>query len=214
MTEPTDPPLPLPHALILAAGAATRFGKPKQSQQWHGKALLLHALDAAEAACGPRVIVVVGAHADTVHLVLQSRMGQPDPPTLCINEGWAEGVGGSIAVGMGMLPPTAPAVLILLADQPRVDAHCLKPMVRLWQQQPQRLVAARYADTIGVPAIFPRQWFADLSLLRGDRGAASLLRSGHHEVVAVDVPQAADDVDTPQDLAALAGHVDASRPSG
>ena len=61
-------------------------------------------------------------------------------------------------------------------------------------------VASRYADTLGVPAVFGRTRFADLLSLRGDQGARSLLR-GDPDVIALDWPDGALDIDTPDDLA-------------
>jgi len=61
----------------------------------------------------------------------------------------------------------------------------------------RRAVGSRYDGSIGVPAIFPRAHFDRLYALEGDRGAKSLLRG---DVVAIDWPDGAVDVDTEADV--------------
>jgi molybdenum cofactor cytidylyltransferase len=70
-----------------------------------------------------------------------------------------------------------------------------------WQQRPDRIVAAQYTGTTGAPAIFPSELFGELAALQGDRGARALLSLHADRVVAVPMPSAALDVDTPADLA-------------
>jgi molybdenum cofactor cytidylyltransferase len=94
-------------------------------------------------------------------------------------------------------------VLLLLADQAAVSADDLKRLAGTWRKQPQYIAAALYAGISGVPAIFPRSAFRQLSELRGDVGARALLRRNTDRLVRVPMPSAAVDVDTPEDLLAL-----------
>ena len=91
----------------------------------------------------------------------------------------------------------------MLADQPAVTADDLRRLVNTWLRQPNCIVAAQYAGTAGVPAIFPREDFAALSTLRGDAGARALLQRAGDRLVRVPLPSAAIDIDTPEDLAKL-----------
>ena len=90
---------------------------------------------------------------------------------------------------------------IALADQVAVTADDLRRLVTRWEQRPDRIVAAQYAGTTGVPAIFPVDLFGELAELQGDRGARALLSRYADRVVAVPMPSAAQDVDTPADFA-------------
>jgi molybdenum cofactor cytidylyltransferase len=90
--------------------------------------------------------------------------------------------------------------LIALADQVAVTADDLRLLVARWEQQPDRIVAALYDDTIGVPAIFPADLFRELAELQGDRGARVVLLRYPERVIGVPMPSAAQDIDTPGDL--------------
>ena len=104
---------------------------------------------------------------------------------------------------MARLPSSCSAVLLMLADQAAVTAEDLKRLAGAWRRQPEYIAAARYAVTTGVPAIFPRSTFLDLTSLRGDVGARVLLQRNPDRVVRVPMASAAIDIDTPEDLLAL-----------
>jgi molybdenum cofactor cytidylyltransferase len=91
----------------------------------------------------------------------------------------------------------------MLADQAAVTAEDLKRLITAWHRQPEYVAAARYGVTTGVPAIFPRSIFSDLSSLRGDIGARVLLQRNPDRVIRVPMASAAIDIDTPEDLLAL-----------
>jgi molybdenum cofactor cytidylyltransferase len=88
---------------------------------------------------------------------------------------------------------------MLLVDQPHVDAAALVRLVAAWRRRPGIPAAARYDGRIGVPAVLPRRHWRALKSLRGDEGARALLR-GVATLTPVDMPEAAFDVDTPEDL--------------
>jgi CTP:molybdopterin cytidylyltransferase MocA len=101
------------------------------------------------------------------------------------------------------LPPSCTGVLLLLADQAAVSAEDLRRLAGSWRRQPTHMAAALYAGDIGVPAIFPRSAFRDLTELRGDIGAREVLRRNPDRVLRVPMPSAALDIDTPEDLLRL-----------
>src|SRR4051794_3743997 len=114
-------------AIILAAGPSSRLGTPKQTILYEGKTLLQHAAEAAAGAgCHP-VIIVLGAHTNTIlaHFHYESA-------TIVHNHHWHEGMGTSIAVGMDALlkaEGTADAVVIMVCDQPFADAALLCKLI-------------------------------------------------------------------------------------
>jgi molybdenum cofactor cytidylyltransferase len=187
------------HAVVLAAGASTRFGSAKQLVRVAGRPLLHTAVTRAAEVTGNALIVVLGFDAAALAPLLKH-----SPGSIVVNQQWREGLGSSIRVGVARLPAACSGVLLMLADQAAVTADDLKRLAGTWRKQPQYIAAAMYAGTIGVPAIFPRAAFHELAALRGDAGARPILRRNADRVVRVPMPSAAFDVDTPEDLLALA----------
>jgi len=183
------------HAVVLAAGASTRFGSPKQLVRVAGRPLLHSAIAHAADVAGSAVSVVLGAHAAELTPLLTHSQA-----LIVINRDWREGIASSIRAGVSRLPPSCNAVLLMLADQAAVTAEDLKRLVSAWRRQPDYIVAARYGMTTGVPAVFPRSVFSDLGALRGDTGARALLQRNPDRVVRVPMASAAIDIDTPEDL--------------
>lgn len=192
------PIVPGLHAVVLAAGASRRLGRPKQMVAYGGRALVERAVDAAAALCGSRVTVVLGASSEAVRGVLAGR-----PLQLVVNEAWSDGMGGSLAAGIASLPADCEGALVLLCDQPRVPPAALERMARTWREQPERLVAARYRDIAGVPAVFPARLFPALRALRGDRGARAVIAQEGIDTVAIEIPEASFDVDDEAAVAML-----------
>jgi molybdenum cofactor cytidylyltransferase len=194
MTDTVDPGEGL-HAIVLAAGASTRFGSAKQLVRVAGRPLMHTAVARAVDVAGSSVIVVLGARAAELAPLLTH-----SPASVVINRGWREGMASSIRTGVARLPASCTAVLLMLADQPAVTADDLKRLAAAWRRQPDYIAAARYGTTTGVPAIFPRTVFGDLTALRGDIGARVLLQRNPDRVLRVPMASAAIDVDTPEDL--------------
>ena len=186
------------HVLVLAAGASTRLGQPKQLVQLGGRPALHIVVSNAVALAGNAVTVVVGAHArDVTHLLAHS------PASVIVNRHWEEGMGSSLRFGIAALPPACDAVLVLLGDQVTVTADDLKRLASAWKGEESMIAASVYLQQVGVPAIFPRLVFPELSELRGDRGARTVLERNSYRLVRVPMSNAAIDLDTPADLAAL-----------
>jgi molybdenum cofactor cytidylyltransferase len=185
-------------AIVLAAGGSSRFGSPKQLVRIAGRPLLHTAVTRASEVVGSALIVVLGSGAAELGALLKH-----SPGSIVINQQWREGLASSIRAGIARLPLTCAGAMLLLADQPAVTADDLKRLVGTWRKQPQYIAAALYAGAMGVPAIFPRTLFQQLSQLRGDRGARALLRRNADRAIRVTMPSAAIDVDTPEDLLAI-----------
>jgi molybdenum cofactor cytidylyltransferase len=189
------------YAIVLAAGASTRFGSAKQLVRLSGRPLLHTVVTRASEVTGNALIVVLGSGAAQLAPLLKH-----SPGSVVINQEWREGLASSIRAGVARLPAACSAVMLLLADQAAVTAEDLKRLAGSWRKQPQHIAAALYSGSCGAPAIFPRSSFRSLSELRGDTGARALLVRNPDRVVRVPMPSAAIDIDTPEDLLALEAH--------
>lgn len=179
-------------AVVLAAGQSRRMGEPKLLLRWKGLSLLRRAAEAATKAC-QRVVVVVGPEVDRMRAELVGL-----PVTVVVNPDPGQGIASSLRCGLGAVGDAA-AVLLVLADQPAVGPQHLRRLLELRRKTGARVVAASYGETVGVPAVFARELFFELFALEGDVGAKGVLQRHRHEVLLVPVPEAACDVDTPQD---------------
>jgi molybdenum cofactor cytidylyltransferase len=94
-------------------------------------------------------------------------------------------------------------VLILLADQPSIDIDYLNDLISGLQENNKTIIASKYGDIYGVPAIFPSHYFPELLKLKGDQGAKQLLNSGTILVKSINSSVNLFDVDTPEDYQKL-----------
>ena len=181
-------------AVILAAGASRRLGFPKQLVEIGGEPLLRRAARAVLATQPSDAVVVLGHAADRCAAVVADlplrRLVAPD---------WQRGMGPSLRSGLAALDGACAGVLVVLCDQPALDAAHLLSLLSAWSAAPQRAAASGYAGTVGVPALLPRSWL-EPAALDGDRGARALLQARAAQVQVVVNEALARDVDRPDDL--------------
>jgi molybdenum cofactor cytidylyltransferase len=178
------------------------MGQLKQLLPYRGKTLVEHAVEQALAAAFDPVIVVVGAEAKSVRAALAAW-----PVVVVENSLWHLGMGSSIAAGVGALVE-AQVVAIMLADQPMVESRHLREMQALLDVSDALAIAAQYNGTLGVPALFKRELFGALRSLDPAAGARALLRA---QAVPFPLPEAAMDIDTPEDFAAISAAASEAR---
>jgi molybdenum cofactor cytidylyltransferase len=204
------PPLPAAAALILAAGASTRMGSLKQLLPFGKGTLISNAVAQAKEACFERIAVVVGAQGNLVTLAIAQ-----EGVEVVENADWRSGMGTSIRAGLAQIAqrePVPEVLAILLADQPFVRASHLLEMRRIQVKSAAPIVAAQYGGQNGVPALFTKDLFPSLAAFPADAGARHLLRDGGFPVLGFPLPEAATDVDTPADFAALTDDLTTVRP--
>ncbi len=182
-------------AIVLAAGASTRFGQPKQLLDWHGLPLVAHVADQALAAGLDPVVVVVGCWAEEVRAALAGR-----PVRLATNWRWEEGLSTSVQTGLGALPPETGAVVFLSCDQPLVSANLLRELVARFRETGAPIVCAAHGGRWMTPALFARPLFREFFEVTGDQGGRVLMARYADRVVPVEVadPLLLTDVDTPE----------------
>ncbi len=161
-------------AVILAAGAATRFGAPKQ------RLLLDEVLGRVRASSVDDVIVVVGAY----------EIATSVPAVRCPD--WEKGPGASLRCGLAALPPDTEAAVVVLADGPDIAPAAIDRVVEAWHAGEGDVLAASYSGDRDHPVLLARSAWDDVP----DEGARALTPV----LVACDDLGAPGDVDYPEDL--------------
>jgi CTP:molybdopterin cytidylyltransferase MocA len=160
---------------VLAAGAATRFGAPKQ------RLLLPQVLARLREAPVDEVVVVAGAY--PLKLDGTQVVECPD---------WELGPGGSLRCGLAALGPDAEAAVVVLADGPQLAPGAVVRILEAWRASAAALVAASYGGDRGHPIVVARELWASVP----DEG----LRAFEPVLVPCDDLGPPGDVDTPEDL--------------
>lgn len=177
-------------AVILAAGAGTRFGSPKQLARVGDRTMLEHVAEIARA-----------SGLDPILVVLPTGIPAPSGAAAVTNDRADEGISRSLRLGIEALPDDVEAAVVLLGDQPTVSASWVAALLTYAGGRP--VVAVRAEGRIGPPVLLRRDAFYLVGEATGDVGLAPVL-ARHPELVShVDVPAHAPDVDTPEDLAPL-----------
>ncbi|HKP53300.1 MAG TPA: nucleotidyltransferase family protein [Chloroflexia bacterium] len=194
------PPLSELAILILAAGRGTRMGRashPKLLLPWRdGKSILWHTIQSA-LSLGPREVVVV-VRPDLPEMV--EALG--DLPVRCVpNPRYEEGMGTSLAVGIGAVSGNAEAALLMLGDEPDVPRHVVERLIAAYQSEGKSITIPLYGKHVGPPTIFARRIFPELMRLEGDMGARSLI-ARHPDwtcMIPFDEADRPHDIDTQED---------------
>ena len=125
-------------AVVLAAGASTRFGSPKQ------RVLLEPVLERVRRSSVDGVVVVLGAHDVTTSA----------QTVVCPN--WERGPGASLRCGLEALPPEADAAVVVLGDGPNINPQAIDRVIAAWNTEPDEIVAATYGGVRLHPVLLPR----------------------------------------------------------
>lgn len=157
------------YAVVLAAGASSRYGESPPKQV----ALLPQVLAALRDSSVDGVVVVSGAHALPVESVHCAE--------------WERGPGVSLRCGLAALPPEAEAALVVLADGPDLDPRAVDRVVADWRVNGGEAVAASYGGVRLHPVLLARAVWGEVP----DEGARSL----QARLVACDDLRAPGDVD-------------------
>jgi len=181
--------------LLLAAGESARMGRPKQLLTYKNKTLLQHA---AETALGiTPVTIVLGANHEA-HLQAINQL----PVDYVINKNWQSGMGRSLKAGLTHCinnNPQLEAVIVMVCDQPLITRQHLEDLIAQHNTTTSNIIATEYALTLGVPALFKRDIFAQLLTIDDSHGAKKIITRNHNHVTSICFQNGAIDLDTEQD---------------
>ena len=180
--------------LILAAGNSSRMKTPKQLLPIGSTTLLGLTIKNAIQSKAGKIFCVLGSEFDTVKKSIK------DFDIEIINNlKYKSGLSSSIVEGIKHIRSQSfDAALIMLADQPNVNSSYINNLIDNFGTNQIKIVASKYKDNLGVPAIFPKQAFNDLLKLKGDKGAKDYLKAKKTSVVTIDSVNFTD-IDTPKD---------------
>lgn len=187
--------------IILAAGQSSRLGEPKQLLKYQNKTLLQHAIDTAKQTSIEPIIVVLGSNADTILKEIETSAIH-----VVKNDNWQSGMASTIRCGIQesqMLDAAIEAAILMVCDQPFVTRDLLSSLIKKQEETDKPIIASQYGDTIGTPALFSKQFFAQLMDLSGDTGAKKIMMQHSDLVDTVSFPQGGIDIDTIDDYEAL-----------
>lgn len=187
--------------ILLAAGESRRMGTSKQLLSYRGSSLIRHAVTMAVASeCQP-TIVVLGANSDRISWEINDL-----PVHITYNAQWQRGMSASIATGieaMLEIETNFDAVIVALADQPLITASVYDCLIKSYYQNEVKTIASNYSNTVGVPALFDRALMPELLDLKHQGGAKQLLQKYSDRAFDLNLPEAAIDIDTPEDYQKL-----------
>lgn len=186
-------------AVVLAAGASTRLGQPKQLAPIGGRPALAYTLDALRASRVDRIVLVLGHDAEAITAALDCTA-----ITVVRNDAYAEGQSTSVRAGVQSLGDDVAAALMVVGDQPLLAPTVVDAIVRAYEQTGGPFIVPVYAGEWGNPVLLARATWPLLDNLTGDTGARPILRKHMDMVLEVPVPGSLpDDIDTPEDYARI-----------
>lgn len=181
--------------IILAAGASSRMGAPKQLLLVDGKTLIKRICETAmDTPCHP-IVTVLGANRNLIRKETD-RM----PITVIDNPQWENGMSSSIKMGLAgayMTEKAIEAAIFLTVDMPYVNAELINKMIEKAESDEKiEIVACKYDSQMGIPVLFKRTLFTDLLELTGDEGAKKVVLKNKDKTAFIDFPEGKLDLDT------------------
>lgn len=184
--------------VILAAGKASRMGEPKTLLTYQGHSFLLNTYNLAQSVHPKGIVTVLGHYFDQM-----STHCNTHKIPFVFNEAYENGMSSSIQCGLTYLLshfPQINMVLILLADQPKINTEHICSLLHKIRSSKYLMVCTAYSDTYGVPTVFRKEYFPELLALTGEKGAKNLIEKGvlnHENTVLCEDGKL--DIDTPED---------------
>ena len=186
--------------VLLAAGESSRMGRPKQLLKHGDLTLLQHSIHVAHEADVNTIVVVLGAHADSMNNDFSTKS------VFVTNSNWKEGMASSIQLGIKSLldrDAETEGAILMVCDQPYVNSLLLNTLIETYKTTGKQIVASGYDNTFGPPVFFHKLFFPELLQLKGDVGAKSVIKKHEGQVEIVLFPEGSIDIDTDVDYQKL-----------
>jgi len=161
-------------AVVLAAGASVRLGRPKQLVPWGESNLLGHVTANAAAFDVEEVWVVLGCAADEI--MAETDLGDAG---VVVNPEWEEGIASSLRAGLDALTRLSrcDTAVIVLGDQPDVSPETADMLLAAHAGSGRPVTVPKYRHDWGNPVVVDRSLWERLMSLEGDEGAMRLWRA-------------------------------------
>ena len=183
--------------IILAAGNSTRLRDPKQLLKLDGETLLHRTVRIAIQSEAALIYVVLGYRKFQMRKAIKKLIDNDNQIKIINNKKWLQGMATSISAALVDLPVSISAVIIVVCDQPYLSVSLLRTITKTYKNNDAGIVASRYSNgVLGVPALFSKDYFSNLSSLQGDKGARNILRDNKDTIQVVNFPDGSIDVDT------------------
>lgn len=184
--------------ILLAAGGSSRMGSPKQLLLFEGKTLLEKIIETSlNVFEKENIILVLGSEHEKIESSIQDKNIE-----ICINTNWKSGMASSISLGLKTLLSKFPEMqkcFISVCDQPYLNIEIFVEMINIFETSKKEIVVAKYAETLGVPALFSKKYFEELIQLQGEQGAKKIILKNSDDVAVFEFEKGAIDIDTPSD---------------
>jgi len=186
-------------AVVLAAGASTRFGSQKLLAPVRGAPLVRRTVEQVLGAGLDEVVVVLGREAQAVRAALDGL-----PVRFVVNTDYRDGLSTSLRAGLRDLGRGVAAVIVVLGDQPGITGSTIASLIAEHRRSGQPVVVPVYAGTRGNPVLFGASVFPELEAVAGDQGGREVIGRDPSRVATVSLPFVMPgDVDTVEDYWAL-----------
>ena len=170
--------------ILLAAGASTRMGTPKQLLPVAGETLVERALTAALESRLDRLVLVLGHGATEIETAL-GEMARSPKLTIVHNRHYRKGISSSLVAGVNEIVHSHDHGMVLLADMPFIDRDIINLLIEGYLKAQLPIGAIKTGERAAHPVVFRRDLFVELITLTGDVGARSLLKKYSHRVCLV-----------------------------
>jgi molybdenum cofactor cytidylyltransferase len=183
--------------IILAAGKSKRMGFAKQIIRINNEPLLKITLDKIES-ISEETYCVLGANKD---LILEEIHFNN---TLVIdNINYEKGLSSSISICIEFFEKknlNYDGVLFVLGDQPAIETEYFLSIIKTFNEHKTKIIATNYDGKAGVPALFPKSFFKELKIIKGDKGAREILKNKPKSIIFESFKTNLVDIDTRKDL--------------
>lgn len=176
------------------------MGTPKQLLPFGQKTILQTVVDVLLTLPLAGVIVVLGHEAERVRASLADRS-----VTYCVNDNYREGMFSSVLCGLNHMPESADAFLMVLGDQPHIEARVGRAVIDAYQGGDVGIVIPTWGGKRGHPALVDlKRYRSEIMSLSGDAGLKPVMRGHEHDTRMLDVDDSGilRDLDTPEDYQA------------